>query len=387
MIIKNMNLFTDLNEYKCEITLEKEGEILAYQTGICELAPLSEKRMPIPMEIPEDEGELVLTVAFCLKEDNLWGDAGHEVAYGQAVFGKREEIVPKKGHMEVSVGWNNIGVRGDDFEILFSKIHGGLVSYIYAGTEMIKTMPKPNFWRPMTENDIANILPFRAGQWKIASQFLSYKYEHGRKATDYVIEEKEDEVKVTYTYHLPTKPAMDSKLAYTVHADGRVDVDLSMDASAEVGELPEFSVLFDFDASFDHLKWYGLGPEETYVDKFHGKLGVYENEVKENMAKYLRPQECGNKIGVRYAELTNHRGRGIRFDGEDLSFSALPHSPHEIDCANHPTELPPIQSTFVRVGLMQMGVAGDDTWGALTHPEFMIDNKKPLQLHFSFIVN
>ncbi len=384
MIIKNMNLFTDLNEYKCELTLEKEGELLAFQSGSCDLAPLSERRVPIPMEIPDDEGELVLTVSFCLKEDTLWGDAGHEVAFGQAVFGKREIKAPKKGWMEVSEGWNNIGVRGDDFEILFSKIHGGLVSYIYGGTEMIKDIPKPNFWRPLTENDIANLLPFRAGQWKLASQFSSYKYEHGRKATDYEVEKDKDWVKVSYTYHLPTKPAMDSNLAYTVYADGTVGVDLSLDASSEVGELPEFSVLFGFDADYDCLKWYGLGPEETYVDKYHAKLGLYENKVSENMAKYLRPQECGNKIGVRYAELTNHRGRGIRFEGEDLSFSALPYSPHEIDCAQHPTELPATHHTFVRVGLEQMGVGGDDTWGALTHPEYLLDNSKALHLHFSF---
>lgn len=384
MIIKNMNLFTDLNEYKCELTLEKEGEIVAYQSGSCELAPLSEKRMPIPMEIPEDEGELVLTVSFCLKEDNLWGDAGHEVAYGQAVFGKREISKPRKGWMEVAEGWNNIGVRGDDFEILFSKIHGGLVSYVYAGKEMIKTIPKPNFWRPITENDIANLLPFRSGQWKLASQYSSYKYENGRKATDYTVSQYEDSVTVSYTYHLPTKPAMDSVLAYTVYADGTVGVDLSMDASSEVGELPEFSVLFGFDADYKYLKWYGLGPEETYVDKCHAKLGVYENEVQDNMAQYLRPQECGNKVGVRFAELTDHRGRGIRFEGDELSFSALPYSPHEIDCAEHPTELPATHHTYVRVGLMQMGVAGDDTWGAQTHPEFLIDNKKPLKLHFTF---
>ena len=384
MIIKNMNLFTDLNEYKCELTLEKEGEIVAYQSGSCELAPLSEKRMPIPMEIPEDEGELVLTVSFCLKEDNLWGDAGHEVAYGQTVFGKREEKKPEKGWMEVTEGWNNIGVRGDDFEILFSKIHGGLVSYVYAGKEMIKTIPKPNFWRPITENDIANLLPFRSGQWKLASQFSSYKYENGRRATDYTIEKEEDSVKVSYTYHLPTKPAMDAFLAYTVYADGTVGVDLSMDSSKEVGELPEFSVLFGFDADYEFLKWYGLGPEETYVDKCHAKLGVYENQVKDNMAKYLRPQECGNKVGVRFAELTDHRGRGIRFEGHELSFSALPYSPHEIDCAEHPTELPKTHHTFVRVGLEQMGIAGDDTWGAQTHPEYLIDNSKPLKLHFTF---
>jgi beta-galactosidase len=102
------------------------------------------------------------------------------------------------------------------------------------------------------------------------------------------------------------------------------------------------------------------------------------------MAQYLVPSECGNKSGVRRAKITDAAGRGIELWGDDLSLSVLPHSPHEIDCAAHTNELPPVLYTYVRVGLAQMGVGGDDTWGAKTHPEFCIDNTKPLELTFSF---
>ena len=102
------------------------------------------------------------------------------------------------------------------------------------------------------------------------------------------------------------------------------------------------------------------------------------------MAGYLVPQECGNKVGVRYATITDEKGRGLLVRGDQLHFSALPYSPHEIDNATHSIELPPIHNTYIRVGLQQMGVAGDDTWGALTHPEYLIDNHQPLTLSFSF---
>ena len=111
---------------------------------------------------------------------------------------------------------------------------------------------------------------------------------------------------------------------------------------------------------------------------------MYRGKVADNMAKYLVPQECGNKTGVRYAELTDDTGRGIRFDGESLSLSVLPYSPHEIDCATHSFELPETDYTYARVGLAQMGIAGDDTWGARTKPEHMINNNKKLVLKFSF---
>jgi beta-galactosidase len=74
----------------------------------------------------------------------------------------------------------------------------------------------------------------------------------------------------------------------------------------------------------------------------------------------------------------------LEVHGDALSLSVLPYSPHEIDNATHPTELPPVHYTFLRVGLAQMGVAGDDTWGALPHPEYLIDNSKKLTLSFGF---
>ena len=102
------------------------------------------------------------------------------------------------------------------------------------------------------------------------------------------------------------------------------------------------------------------------------------------MAKYLVPGECGNKEGVRYAEVTNCKGRGLRFTMEEpMGFSALPYSPHELDCATHTTELPNPHYTFVRVG-RQMGIGGDDTWGAKTHPEYMLDNSRELRVSFTF---
>jgi beta-galactosidase len=142
-------------------------------------------------------------------------------------------------------------------------------------------------------------------------------------------------------------------------------------------------MLFTMDADYDRLKWYGLGPEETYMDRCHAKLGIYRNRVPDNMAAYLRPQECGNKMGVRTASVTDRNGRGLRFTSDGLQFSALPYTPHQIDTAEHSNELPPALSTIVRIGL-QMGIGGDDTWGALVHREYFLDNSKPMEIEFSF---
>ena len=168
-----------------------------------------------------------------------------------------------------------------------------------------------------------------------------------------------------------------------MHGDGEIGTELVLPASDAVGELPEISVLFSLDASYARLAWYGRGPEETYPDRKHAKLGVYRNRVGDNMARYVIPQECGNKEDVRWAEVTDSRGHGLRFRCGGLGFSALPYSPFELENALHPTELPRPNATWVRVG-RQMGVGGDDTWGAQTHPEYRIDNSKELRIAFSF---
>ena len=382
LVIKNNNLFTNTDAYRCVCRLEKEGRLIERRDLRMDIPPLTERRMEVPFDISGQDEEYTITVSFELGEDTIWARAGHEVAYGQTTVGTYRPAAHRKAYMKVTEGWDNIGVRGDAYEILFSKNRGGLVSYRYGGRELLDRMPMPNFWRPMTENDNAALLPFRAGDWKLASMYVTHKSEHGRSASE--PEFDREEVRVTYTYNLPTKPAMQCALSYKVYSDGAVDVNLHMDASDKVGELPEFSVIFTVDADFNELTWYGRGPAETYADRDHAKLGVYRSSVADTVAGYLVPQESGNHTEVRWACVTDEHGRGLRIEGDKLSLSVSPWTPHEIDNALHPNELPPVLHTYIRVGLAQMGIGGDDTWGALVHPEYRIDNSKPLDLHFTF---
>ncbi len=198
------------------------------------------------------------------------------------------------------------------------------------------------------------------------------------------IEENAHSVTVTFTYHLPTRPERDCLLGYTVYGDGTIKTKLIMEASDEVGIIPEFGVMFKMDADYENLEWYGKGPDETYWDRQNAKIGIYRNKIQDNMAKYLVPQECGNKVAVRYAKVTDLRGRGILFSGKNLNFSAMPYTPWEMESAMHAYELPLVHYTVVRVASAQLGIAGDDSWGARTHPEYIINNSKKMELEFSF---
>ena len=380
----NKNLFADTGEYQCVAILQKNGIVVKKQKIDTNIAPLSSGTYEIPFEIPDD-AEYAVTVSFVLREDTLWAEAGHEVAFGQKVYKKEvKSAVPEKP-LKVVRGKVNIGVKGDDFDCLFSLLNGGLVSYRYAGKEMIGKIPMPNFWRAPVDNDNGSMAPGRYAQWKIASMYISHRNGGMFDNVPTTVEETEHSVTITYTYYMPTTPASKCQAAYTVYGDGTVETKLTYDPVEGLPDMPEFGMMFKLNADYDNVEWYGYGPEETYADRRHGaKLGIYKNKAADNMAKYLVPQECGNKVGVRYAKVTDDRGRGLLFSGDELSFSALPYTPHELENAAHPYELPQVHYTVVRVALAQMGVGGDDSWGAWVHPEYNIDVTKPLEFTFRF---
>ena len=180
----NKNLFTNTDVYDCKISLTLDGRQIADTKVDIGVEPLSQQTYQLPRwryltpwskEEPwmaTDAGEYVVTVSFVLKEDTLWAQRGHEVAFGQGIYeieAPRQRKAPS--YMKVTDGTYNLGIKGEHFEVLFDKGGKGLVSYVYGGREMIKAIPKPNFWRAPTDNDNGNQMPFRYAQWKLASMY------------------------------------------------------------------------------------------------------------------------------------------------------------------------------------------------------------------------
>ena len=388
----NKNLFVNTDIFDCKVTVAKDGKVIRKASLATAVAPLSEETYALPLAKEEKTGEYAVTVSFHLKEDKVWAEAGHEVAFGQYIY---KVEAPKKAcpeGVEVIRSTHNIGVRGTHFEVLFSVLNGGLASYKYAGKEMIEAIPKPNFWRAPTDNDCGNLMGMRYGQWKIASMYLSHKdFRKGPYGPGNIpeVEVNEKTVKVTYTYLMPTTPTSKCKLSYEVFGDGRVKTTLIYEPVKELGDMPEFGVIFKFNADYDRVEWYGLGETETYSDRKKGaKLGIYANKVADNMARYMVPQECGAKEEVRWAKVTDRKGRGMLFEMDEhngpMMFSALPYTPHEMENAMHPYELPEVHYTVVRVAKGQMGIGGDDSWGARTHEEYLLKTDKKMEFSFVF---
>lgn len=387
--VENRLLATRSSAYECRVTLAREGVVLDAGVVETDVAPGEAASYALTVAIPDEPGEYAVEVSFRLRAATTWADAGHEVAWGQGVFGawlppaRVGAAPPRLVH-----GIHNTGVHGARFHVLFSRLHGGLVSYRFGesvdgGRELLGGIVRPSFWHAPTSNERGWGGPYEDGGWLLASRY----FRSGQGSTDPVVTVGDDgAVTAVYRYALPLQPATVCELAYRVDGSGRVEVTQTMELAEGLPELPEFGTLLTTSADFDRWRWYGEGPEECYVDRRAGaRLGVYETDVRTALTPYVRPQEAGSRTGVRWAEVTDARGAGIRVDSEGgMEFSALPWTPFEIEDAAHPNELPPIHRTVLRPALMRRGVGGDDSWGARTLPKYRLPRTGTLRFRFAF---
>ena len=384
ILIRNKNLFTDLSEYSFTALLYREGTLLRTMMLDVSCPPLDEVRLPMPFRAEDraGDGEYYIRVSAAPRASYIWADGAQEVAFGEHIYSdsRRAEAKHPAGKFEIVHGLENLGVRGEDFSLIINPYMGGLTSYVYKGREYINVMPRMNFWRAPTANDDGNGMAFEYAQWKIAGPYADH-----RRGNFFVkgprIREEEDHLKITYERYLPTSPQAKVKMSYIVTADGSVTLRMKYKPVKGLPDMPEFGFLFELDGRLSNVRWYGLGPEETYADrKRGGKLGIYERSVPDMMAAYLKVQECGSHEDVRYLEVFDENGLGLRFTAKDrMSASALPYTPEELENARHAYNLPKSRRTIVRTALGQMGVGGDNSWGAPVHPEYHLDVRKPLE--------
>lgn len=380
VLVKNKNLFIDTSAYYLQYSLNHKGKEIFKDNIDVIIKAGDEKYVDFIFPKVDKGGEYSINASFKLREGNAWAEEGYTIAFGQHVY----SIVSKETPVAIDkptviYGDVNIGVKNKDFSVLFSKQEGGIVSLRYGGKEIITRTPMPIYWRAMTDNDNGNKHGFRCGQWLQASMF--------QRCTNVEVTEEESSVIVEYTYTLPTIPETKVKIAYTAYGNGDIKVSCDYKGVEGLPELPIFGLPIKLSADYDSFQWYGMGPEENYCDRKHGAhLGIFEKSVLENVSRYAVPQESGNYTGVRWARIKDKNGFGIEFAalGNPFELGVSPYTAFELQNALHQHELPHVNYTVVTIAAKQMGIGGDDSWGAPVHKEYLIDSAK--DLHFEFII-
>ena len=380
--ISNGSLFTNCSEYDVKIKLLKNGVKIFEEILECDVKPLSEKSFKLNVPEIKESGEYVIEVSLNLKEDRFYASKGHEICFGQKIYRVGERLIEEsEGKATFIDGDFNLGIKTGKMELIFSKVYGGLISLKFGGKEFLDGIVMPNFWRAPTDNDKGNKMTFRYAQWKLASMYA--------KMLDVKGVEKKNSVEIRAKYELPTNPISMCELIYEGFGNGKLKVSMEYGGIEGLSDMPLFGMSYKIPKDYSEVKWYGMGPEENYIDRVHGaRLGIFETDVNKNMSEYVIPQECGNRIGTRWLEITNKIGVGIKIASEEpFEFSALPYTIGEIESAQHHYELPKSHCTALNINKIQMGVGGDDSWGAPTHGEYLIPSNKGYSFSYTIESN
>lgn len=379
-LIKNKQLFSDLSEYELVYTIYENGEKLKDGKVSAELyeniAPLSERELNIDYGFEEmPKGEVSIMFSFLVKADRLYCKKGFEQAWDQYII-KAEDAVDAaepQGSIDIVGMEKDFTVNGKGFTYRF--VDGQLSEMEKDGVSYLQKAIKPNFYRPLTDNDIdfLNYVPplipvHPLYMWKIATDkaaskaVLVHKYSHSA----YI------ETKIK---SLGLKEAV---IKYTVHSDGSVDVSFKC---VPTMDMLRFGVKFEMPKSYDSVKWYGRGPHETYCDRKNGgKLIVHEKSVADLEHHYMRPQENGQRTDVRSLEIKDENGKGLKITklgDKPFCFQCFNYTLEDLDNAQHIHELKAKDMTTVCIDLMQRGVGGDLPGNAcLREPYIMHKNTK-----------
>jgi beta-galactosidase len=378
--VKNMFDFTDLSGYNFKWELMKNGKKEADGKFTLDLAPKADKdvKLALPAMQFAPGTEYFINVYAYSNVGNDIIPAGFEVAREQFAFTENNWFSPVvKGSDKPTVVTTDreIKITAGKAVVSFSKRNGSLDSYTVNGNSVLETGPEINFWRGPTDNDFGNNMVHKSNVWRTAG-------ENKRVATAPVVKEDGSTVSVTVQYLL-TDIASEYTMTYTVNADGSLKIEAVYAAGAnELPEMPRFGMLFTLPLAMDNFSYYGRGPWDNYSDrKFSSFVGEYKLKVSEQKMPYVRPQEFGNRTDVRWLTLTNATGQGIRVEGlQPLSVSALNNRPEDFDPGltkkqQHPKDVFKRFNVTLAVDLVQRGVGGDNSWGALPHQPFRLLDK------------
>jgi beta-galactosidase len=370
--------FTDLNRFTLQWTVTADGEPVADGLVALNLSPHDSTTMQlsIPNIEPAPGVEYFLNLDYTLRASEPLVPAGNRVAWHQF------ELPIHEPGPEVNVAdlpaltFNTtraaLVAEGESFRFAVDRETGVISSFQYEGTELILAGLQPNFWRAPTDNDFGNDMQRRHRVWREAGANRTVESVTGRQLG-------EREVQIDVAARIPAGDAS-YHTTYTVYGSGDVIVhNRFVPGDTALPELPRFGMHVTLPVEFDRIAWYGRGPHESYWDRKTGAaVGVYEGTVMEQYTPYIRPQENGNKTDVRWVALTNPEGIGLLAIGMPLlSISAHHFTIDDFDEGlekrnRHTYHLEPRDLVRLNLDWKQMGVGGDTSWGARTHPEYML---------------
>jgi len=388
--------FLNLNNFGFDWRIEADGIKVAEGKLLSLNVPAHGKiEVSIPINLKPEPGKeyfIIFSVKTITATDLI--PVGHEVAYEQfelPISAPAVSVTPK-GKLTMEKSTNKTVIKGADFAVSFDLVKGGMNSLVFAGKEMLNDGkgPEPNFWRAPTDNDFGNGLDKRDKVWRKAGE---NKKLTGSKVTKI----SENQVNVELTFDIPGlegETVAKYESVYKVYGNREIEVVNNFKEIAEkLPEIPRMGMNLQLAREYENMEWLGRGPQENYCDRNTGALvGLYNGKVKDQYWAYIRPQENGNKTDVRWVAFTNNEGNGLLSIGSPLLSVSAHHNLMEDfespvrtvgrvyegkEVVNrHTTDVKERNLVSVNLDYKQMGVGGDNSWGARTHKQYLLTDKE-----------
>jgi len=392
LIVKNKYDFISLDGFDIEWELMEDGTMLNSGTILVpEVKPGEELQLEFKHGAELLPGkEYHLNFKVLTKNDAPLVPAGHVVATEQ--FALTSPPVAEKSQLEFQeVGVEQVSIMEMDEkilvvvgggEIVFDRKTGNMESYVMGDLPLLSVGPRPNFWRAPIENDFGNNMPIRSALWKSFGKDLELQT---------LVPFQTDNSATLLAAYIHPETSSTYTVIYAFNNRGEVMVSVNFSpGTLNLPAMPRFGMTMVVENGFNQLEYFGRGPHENYIDRNHSSnVGLYESSVEEQYVPYITNGENGNKTEARWLNLSNSDGRGISIKGSPLfDFSALHYAQANLErparrAPAHTIDLVKSDKVFLNVDWKQIGVGGDDSWGARTHAAYMIE-RGPLE--YSFII-
>jgi beta-galactosidase len=376
--VENRHSFLDLSGFRARWAVTDEGDTIA--RGVLTLPPVPagdsvEASLPLP-DLPRTPGaEYLLTISFRTAAATEMVPVGHEVAWDQfqltpvtapAVREPLRSVDVTRAASAVEVAAGPLGAR-------FDRSSGLMTALRREGHELLRSAPRPSFWRAPTDNDFGSDQQLRSGIWRRAGE------ERVRRLDSLQIDSLGSAVRVSSHFTL-TEVSAQYDLTYTLHGDGTVVVDAALhDVDEDLPEIPRFGLTMALPGTFERVTWYGRGPHESYWDRRSGAaVGLYAARAGSLYHPYARPQETGNRTDTRWVSLRDEEGWGLLAVGlPRLDFTALPYTVSDLDEGEskrqrHTVDLVRRDYVTLHIDDRQQGLGGDNSWGAVPHRRYTL---------------
>lgn len=301
---------------------------------------------------------------------------GHLIAWDQFLLPLKGRVSDSRsqatGVVSLQKSDDFLEVKAAGSVFTFGKNSGILESWHAQGQSMLSTPLKPHYWRAPTDNDFGNASQKRTRVWYQASQERHL----------IALESKDlgnGGLMIVSKWQLGGGVG-NAQFTYKIYPNGTIEIRHDLQpASEDLPELPRFGLTAELNQAFKNLTWYGRGPHENYWDRKTGApFGRYNGHVDSHFYPYVRPQETGQRSDARWVSLRDKSGNGILIAGlPQFSFTALPFGnqaldPGESKKQRHAIDLVPGEKVTLNLDLHQMGVGGDNSWGAIAHQKYML---------------